>query len=41
MLEPLLNGPSFVLSVLFLFGPDRTELPVFESFGLLVKDDSS
>ena len=30
MLEPLLNRPSFVLSVLFLFGPDRTELPVFE-----------
>ena len=44
MLEPLLlKGPSFVLSVMFLFGPEGTRLPVFEGFSplSLVADGSS
>ena len=29
----LLKGPSFTLSVMFLFGPEWTELPCFDVFG--------
>ena len=29
----LLKGPSFTLSIMFLYGPDRTELSVFYVFG--------
>ena len=38
-----LKGPSFVLSIMLLFGPDRTELPVFDVFGSfpVVADGSS
>ena len=39
----LLKGPSFTLSVMFLFGPEWTELPDFDVFGSfpVVADDSS
>ena len=39
----LLKGPSFTLSVMFLFGPEWTELPCFDVFGSfpVVADDSS
>ena len=38
-----LKGPSFTLSVIFLFGPDRTELPDFDVFSSfpVVADGSS
>ena len=32
-----LKGPSFTLSVIFLFGPDRTEFPVFRWFKFTLK----
>ena len=39
----LLKGPSFTLSVIFLFGPEWTELPCFDVFGSfpVVADASS
>ena len=39
----LLKGPSFTLSVIFLFGPEWTKLPCFDVFGSfpVVADGSS
>ena len=39
----LLKGPSFTLSVMFLFGPEWTKLPDFDVFGSfpVVADGSS